>query len=154
LEQKGAQAIILDLRDNTGGLVETGIDIAELFLSEGEIIHRQFKDKEVEIFNVKKPGPITDSRMVILVNGYTASAAEIIAGALSANERALLIGNPTYGKTTIQFIFTLQDGSSIHVTSGRWWIPGINFPLIPDLETHDTSESVILKLAVDALTKP
>ena len=121
LIQKGAQSIILDLRDNTGGLVETGLDIVSLFLTDGEIIHRQFKGEDVKIFSVKKPGPFTEIPMVVLINGYTASSAEMIAGALRNNDRAVLIGTPTYGKTTIQYVFTLQDGSSIHVTSGHWW---------------------------------
>jgi carboxyl-terminal processing protease len=152
LAEKGADAYILDLRNNTGGLVETGIDIAKLFLSEGEIIHRQFKDKQPEIFRIKETGPFTQAPMVILINNFTASAAEIIAGALSAHSRATLIGSPSFGKTTIQYIFTLQDGSSVHITSGRWWIPGITFPLIPDLQiSPDVSENEIIQFAIDTL---
>ena len=152
LFQKGAQSIILDLRDNTGGLVETGVDIVSLFLSDGEIIHRQFKDQDVEILTVKKPGPFTEIPMVVLVNGSTASSAEMIAGAIQANVRALLIGTPTYGKTTIQYVFTLQDGSSIHVTSGQWWIPDLDFPLSPALIIEeDPDGTLILSKAIEIL---
>ncbi len=140
----GANAFILDLRDNGGGLVESGIEITKLFLSEGEIIHRQFKGENVVVFAVEERGLFSDLPIVIWTNGYTASAAEIIAGALSNNGRATLIGAPTYGKTTIQYVFTLQDGSSLHVTSGCWWIPGKTFPLAPDLPVGEDPGGMIL----------
>jgi len=133
LREQGAQAFILDLRDNGGGLVDAGINITRLFLEGGEIMQSQFKDQEVEISKVEKPGPFTQSPLVVFVNGNTASAAEIVAGALKNMNRATLIGNATFGKTTIQYIFDLEDGSSVHLTSGRWWIPGQAFPLEPDL---------------------
>jgi carboxyl-terminal processing protease len=153
LSQKGAQAFILDLRDNSGGLVETGIEISRLFLERGEIIHQQFKGEELKIFSVKEPGLYSASPLVIFVNENTASTAEIIAGALSSNQRAVLIGKPTYGKTTIQLVFTLQDGSSIHVTSGRWWIPGIEYPLIPDVAiTDDPMGTAFFEKAIDILS--
>lgn len=140
----GADAFILDLRDNGGGLVESGIEITKLFLDSGDIMYRQFKGKDVDIFSAEEPGIFSDLPVVIWTNGYTASAAEIIAGALYNNGQAALIGAPTYGKTTIQYVFTLQDGSSIHVTSGRWWIPGVTFPLIPDVTIGDDPGSMLL----------
>ena len=64
----------------------------------------------------------------------------------------MLIGAPTYGKTTIQYIFDLQDGSSVHVTSGRWWIPGVEFPLQPDIPvTDDPNGTVIIQTAIEQL---
>lgn len=152
LISQGAEALILDLRDNGGGLVDGAIEVASLFLDEGEIVHQQFRDEEEEIFSVEESGAYTDIPMVVLVNGNTASSAEILAGALEANQRAELIGLPTYGKTTIQYIFDLQDGSSVHVTSGRWWITDLDFPLQPDhLVTEDTTEAEILQTAIDTL---
>jgi carboxyl-terminal processing protease len=140
----GATAFILDLRDNGGGLVESGIEISKLFLDSGDIMYRQFKGEDVDIFSADEPGVFSDLPVVIWTNGYTASAAEIIAGALSNNGKAMLIGAPTYGKTTIQYVFTLQDGSSIHVTSGHWWIPGMTFPLIPDVQIEEKPSDMIL----------
>jgi carboxyl-terminal processing protease len=152
LKASGAESIILDLRDNGGGLVETGIDISELFLTDGEIIHRQFKNEEVEIFSVEKSGEFSEIPLVIWMNGYTASAAEIIAGALSNHDRTTLIGSPSYGKTTIQYIFPLQDESSLHVTSGRWWIPGVTFPLLPDISlSEDSNEIHYLEKSIEVL---
>jgi carboxyl-terminal processing protease len=126
---RNAQVFILDLRDNYGGLLTAGVDTARLFLSEGEIIQQQYRDQEIETFRVEKAGKLMDIPLAILVNHNTASAAEIIAGSLQANQRAKLIGTPTYGKDSIQLVFDLADGSSLHVTSAQWWIPGLSYPL-------------------------
>jgi carboxyl-terminal processing protease len=153
LQSQGAQAFVLDLRDNGGGLVEAGVAIANLFLEDGEIIHQQFKNKAVEIFSVKNAGDFAGVSLVLLTNNNTASSAEIIAGALKNHARAPLVGGQTYGKTTIQYIFELEDGSSIHVTSGRWWIPGVSFPLQPDYPVADDPSGVeTLRKAVEVLT--
>jgi carboxyl-terminal processing protease len=150
LQAQGAKALILDLRDNGGGLVEAGVDIARLFLADGEIIHQQFKNEEVKVFEVEEPGPYSEIPLVVLVNGNTASSAEIVTGALKAHQRAVLIGTPTYGKTTIQYVFDLEDGSSVHVTSGHWWIPGISFPLTPDRTiSEDPTGTIILQTAIE-----
>lgn len=152
LQSQGATAFILDLRDNGGGLVDAGVAISRLFLTEGDIVQREFKDEKVKVFEVEKPGPYTDLPLAVLVNGNTASSAEILAGSLASHGRATLIGAPTYGKTTIQYVFDLQDGSSIHVTSGRWWIAGVNFPLIPDIVINLDDPNVnIIETALSVL---
>lgn len=125
LRTRGADGYILDLRDNYGGLLTAGIDTARLFLKEGVIIEQQYKGRDVESYEVEKPGPLAEIPLAVLVNKNTASAAEIIAGALKAHGRAKLIGESTYGKDTIQLVFDLKDGSSLHVTSAHWWIPGL-----------------------------
>jgi carboxyl-terminal processing protease len=125
LRTRGAEGYILDLRDNYGGLLTAGIDTARLFLKEGVIIEQQYKGRDVESYEVEKPGPLAEIPLAILVNKNTASAAEIIAGALKAHGRAKLIGESTYGKDTIQLVFDLKDGSSLHITSAHWWIPGL-----------------------------
>ncbi len=152
LQNQGAQAFILDLRDNGGGLVDAGIEIARLFLSEGDIIRHQVKGQEIEIFRVEEPGPFTEVPLVTLVNQNTASSAEIVAGAFKSQDRSVLIGMPTFGKTTIQFVFDLQDGSSIHVTSGQWWVDDIEFPLMPDIEIAvDPTEGALILQAIKVL---
>ncbi|MCB2202492.1 hypothetical protein KQH56_00650 [bacterium] len=152
LTNQGAAGFILDLRNNGGGLVDAGVDIARLFLAEGEVLYEQFKGESETVFEVQQPGAFTDLPLAVLVNGNTASSAEIVAGALAARDRAPLIGAPTFGKTTIQYIFDLQDGSSIHVTSGRWWIPGADFPLQPDIAVSDDSDGVaMIQTAIDWL---
>jgi carboxyl-terminal processing protease len=115
-------------------------------------LHEQFKGEAVKVFDVEQPGPYMYLPLVVLVNGNTASSAEIVAGALASGSRAPLIGAPTFGKTTIQYIFDLQDGSSIHVTSGRWWIPGVSFPLQPDIAVGDDPDgATAVQAAVDWL---
>lgn len=129
LQSRGAAYFVLDLRDNPGGLLDAGIDVARLFLKEGEVITRQYRGQAEETYRVDKPGPLADLPMVIVINHGSASAAEIIAGALQAHDRAALVGSPSYGKDTIQLVFTLSDQSSLHITAARWWIPDLPYTL-------------------------
>jgi carboxyl-terminal processing protease len=129
LQSRGATALVLDLRDNFGGLLTAGVDTARLFLSQGTVIEQQYKGKAVETYRVEKPGPLSDVPLAILINQHTASAAEIIAGALQAQGRARLVGSRSFGKDTIQLVFNLQDESSLHVTSAKWWVPDLAAPL-------------------------
>jgi carboxyl-terminal processing protease len=129
LQSRGASYFALDLRDNFGGLLDAGVDTARLFLTNGTVIQQQYRERAVESFEVEAPGPLASLPLVVLVNQNTASAAEIIAGALQAQQRAPLIGAATYGKDAIQLVFNLRDGSSLHITAARWWIPGLEPPL-------------------------
>ena len=148
LHTRGATAYVLDLRNNSGGLLDAGIDISRLFLTSGTIIEQQYRGQPSEIFSVDKPGELSQLPLVVLVNHNTASAAEIIAGSLQANHRAILIGAPTFGKDTIQLVFNLDDGSSLHVTAAHWWIPYLPEPLAdhglrPDILIDPMHESEI-----------
>ncbi|RPI82463.1 MAG: PDZ domain-containing protein [Chloroflexi bacterium] len=145
LKSRGATHFALDLRNNGGGLLNAGIDTARLFLKAGAVIQQQYRGKDVVTYDVEKPGPLSDIPLVVLVNENTASAAEIIAGSIQAQDRAKLIGSPTYGKNTIQLVFSLQDKSSIHITAAEWWIPDLEFPsgeqgLLPDILLTGSSE--------------
>lgn len=157
LQGRGAQAFALDLRNNGGGLLDSGIKIARLFLRDGVIIEEQYKSQNAKTYRVEKPGELVDLRLVVLVNENTASAAEIIAGALKANQRAVLVGTQTYGKNTIQSVFTLSDQSSLHVTVARWWIPGVDFPvdghgLLPDIApAADGTTDPVIAAAIQSL---
>jgi carboxyl-terminal processing protease len=132
LQARGATAFVLDLRDNFGGLLDAGIDIARLFLTSGVIIEQEYRGQSIQTFSVNSPGELVDLPLVIFINHNTASAAEIIAGTLQAHHRAILIGAPTFGKDTIQLVFELDDGSSLHVTAAHWWFPGLNNSIAPD----------------------
>ena len=122
LEKKGAAAYILDLRNNPGGLLQSGIEIARLWLNSGTIVYtvnRQGIQGSFESF-----GPaLTDDPLVILVNEGTASASEILAGALQDNGRATLVGETTFGKGLIQSLFELSDGSGLAVTIAKYETP-------------------------------
>jgi carboxyl-terminal processing protease len=160
LQFQGASFFILDLRNNAGGLVEAGVDIARLFLSDGTVMEQQYRDQPVKTFSVEREGTFANVPLVVLVNGGTASAAEIVAGALQAHSRAPLIGGLTYGKDTIQLVFDLSDQSSLHVTAARWWVPGITLDLDghrlePDILLSDDQiqSPIILEEAVDVLVQ-
>jgi carboxyl-terminal processing protease len=122
LEKKGAAAYILDLRNNPGGLLQAGIEVARLWLNSGTIVYtvnRQGIQGSFESF-----GPaLTDDPLVVLVNQGTASASEILAGALQDNGRARLIGETTFGKGLIQSLFELSDGSGLAVTIAKYETP-------------------------------
>jgi carboxyl-terminal processing protease len=145
LKQKGATHFMLDLRDNPGGLLTAGVDVARLFLQEGVVLEQQYRGKDKQVFYVDKPGDLVNLPLVILINQNSASAAEIIAGALKAQNRAKLVGTNTFGKDSIQVVFNLHDQSSLHVTAAKWWIPGINTPIgnggiQPDLFIDPTND--------------
>ena len=158
LQSRGATHFAIDLRGNHGGLLDAGVDIARLFLDEGKIIQDHYRDKEIKTYEVNHPGPLTDLPMVVLVNSDTASAAEIVAGAIKMQARAPIIGTHTYGKDSIQLVFTLQDGSSIHITAAKWWVPGLE-PAVgegglqPDIlvSEDDTGRDLYLLAAAEAL---
>ncbi|MBW4565111.1 MAG: PDZ domain-containing protein [Mojavia pulchra JT2-VF2] len=122
LEKKDAAAYILDLRNNPGGLLQAGIEIARLWLDSGTIVYtvnRQGIQGSFEAF-----GPaLTNDPLVILVNQGTASASEILAGALQDNGRAQLVGETTFGKGLIQSLFELSDGSGLAVTIAKYETP-------------------------------
>ncbi|MBD2525959.1 MULTISPECIES: carboxyl-terminal processing protease CtpA [unclassified Nostoc] len=122
LEKKGAAAYILDLRNNPGGLLQSGIEIARQWLDTGTIVYtvnRQGIQGSFEAF-----GPaLTNDPLVILVNQGTASASEILAGALQDNGRAQLVGETTFGKGLIQSLFELSDGSGLAVTIAKYETP-------------------------------
>lgn len=123
LRQNGAKQIILDLRDNGGGLLDSAVDVASQFVGDGVVLYEKQKGKDERTFVVKPGGLATDMPMVVLVNHATASASEIVAGALRDHERAVLIGEQTYGKGSVQYIYDLNDGSSLHVTAAEWFTP-------------------------------
>lgn len=137
LRTSGIAALVLDLRGNTGGLLQESIVVADEFIDSGVLIVERDADEE-NVYEAVSGGAGVDLPLVVLVNQRTASGAEIVAGALQDNQRALLIGQRTYGKGTVQQIFPLSDGSSIHVTSSEWFTPSLRpldqVGLSPDLE--------------------
>lgn len=157
VEAQGAAALVLDLRDNGGGLVEAGVDVVKLFAKAGSTIIAQHQpDRADQVTRTLTNGKYADLPLLILVNQNTASSAEIVAGALQALGRASIIGKQTYGKDTIQLVFDLTDGSSIHVTSARWSLPanpafasgaGIvpDFPLTLDAPADSDYYRVVLE---------
>lgn len=162
LMSQGAGYFILDLRDNSGGLVDAGVNIARLFLERGSpILEQQYRDQRPQTFKSEKDGEFIYEPMVVLINQGTASAAEIVAGALKNQSRAIIVGSPSYGKDTIQLVFDLGDGSSMHVTAARWWIPGLEPSiggigvqpdvLIPSDSPNEEINTLYTRAAISAL---
>ena len=137
----GATHLVLDLRDNGGGLIQSAVEVADQFLDHGAIL-TQVRRSGAETSMATPGGLATDLPLAVLVNPSTASAAEIVAGAIQAGGRGVLVGAPTYGKCSVQLIFTLSDGSSLHVTSAMWLLPdGQPIPaegLAPDVPVAST----------------
>lgn len=122
LEEKGAEGYVLDLRNNPGGLLQAGIEVARLWLDSGIVVYtvnRQGVQGNFESFG----SPLTQDPLVVLVNQGTASASEILAGALQDNKRATLVGEKTFGKGLIQSLFELSDGSGLAVTIAKYETP-------------------------------
>jgi carboxyl-terminal processing protease len=123
LKAQGATRLILDLRNNSGGLLQTAIDVAGQFLSDGVVLYEQRRDQEEKSYPVRPGGKATDIPLVVLVNAGTASASEIVAGAIQDSDRGILIGESTFGKGSVQLVYDLSDESSLHVTVAHWFTP-------------------------------
>ncbi|MEN9519086.1 MAG: carboxyl-terminal processing protease [Cyanobacteriota bacterium] len=122
LEKQGAEAYILDLRNNPGGLLQAGIEIARMWINSGTIVYTVNRQGALGSFESNSE-ILTADPLVVLVNQGTASASEILAGALQDNERALLVGEKTFGKGLIQSLFELPDGAGLAVTVAKYETP-------------------------------
>ncbi len=124
LSTQGATRFVLDLRDNGGGLVDSAVEAAGQVLDGGVVLYEVSKTEPERTYTAAATAsPLKNAPLVVLVNHNTASAAEILAGAIAAQNRAPLIGQKTYGKGSVQFVFTLSDGSSVHITAKTWQTP-------------------------------
>jgi carboxyl-terminal processing protease len=122
LEKQGAAAYILDLRNNPGGLLQAGIEIARFWLDSGTIVYTVNRQGILGSFEASGAA-LTKDPLIVLVNKGTASASEILAGALQDNGRAQLVGEKTFGKGLIQSLFDLSDGSGLAVTVAKYETP-------------------------------
>jgi carboxyl-terminal processing protease len=124
LADQGVTKLVLDLRGNGGGLVDAAVDTTSFFLRGGQVMREVKRGGQERFYPVKQvSSPADDWELVLLVDGATASASEIMAGALRDQNRAILIGEKTYGKGSVQQVHELPDGSSLHVTVARWLTP-------------------------------
>jgi len=146
LRDEGVTRLVLDLRDNGGGLLDAAVDVTSQFLREGVVLYEDRRGQPEKFYSVKKGGLALDLPLVVLVNGGTASASEIVAGALRDYERGSLIGERTFGKGSVQLVYDLSDQSSLHVTVARWLTPDRHRidgeGLIPDVEIIPSQEDL------------
>lgn len=140
LEKQGADAYILDLRNNPGGLLQSGIEIARLWLDKGTIVYTVNRQGTLDSFAASGMA-LTEDPLIVLVNQGTASASEILAGALQDNARALLLGEKTFGKGLIQSLFELPDGSGLAITVAKYETPSHKdihkAGIVPDKTIHE-----------------
>jgi carboxyl-terminal processing protease len=123
LTELGADSFILDLRGNPGGLVQAAVQIADMWLRQGAILIEQHADGSENVFEADAQHVREDAPLVIIVDNASASASEIVAGALRDHGRATLVGSRTFGKGSVQLIHELPDQSSLHVTNSLWLTP-------------------------------
>ena len=156
-QDKGINSVILDLRNNTGGIVDDAINISELFIEKGNIVLHSYNKAENETIIKSKSGEFKDIKLVVLVNEYSASASEIVTAALKDNKAATIIGTKTYGKGVMQEIQPLFDGA-IKITIEEFKTPNgdtINkIGITPDIVIEDdvnTIEDEQLQKAIEIL---
>jgi carboxyl-terminal processing protease len=157
-----AKGVIIDLRNNLGGILNDAVAFCDLFLNEGVIVTVRGRSDNQDSFEEfkAKHGGYTEIPIVVLINGYSASAAELAAGALKDNGRAILIGEKSFGKGTVQILNNLSDGSGIKFTTAKYYLPsgvtidgvGIQPDITVTLKPEDT-EDLQLNRALEEIKK-
>ena len=152
-KNKKMEGLLIDLRKNPGGLLEQAIKVSDMFLKEGAIVSTVGRNqKEKEITTATKKGKYTGFPIVILVDQYSASASEIVSGALQDNKRAMIVGEKTFGKGSVQSVIKLQDGSGLKLTVARYFTPkGISIQaegITPDIEIEEIDSEAFAKTVV------
>ena len=146
---KKPAGLILDLRGNPGGLLDAAVRIGSYFVPKGPILLERMKDGTEKVYDRQGRYLLGDTPLVVLVDGGSASASEIVAGAVQDAGTGVLIGDKTYGKGSVQLPNTLSDGSQLRVTIARWFTPknrGIDGAgLEPDIKVPITKEDVAAK---------
>ena len=145
---------ILDLRNNPGGLLSQAIKISDFFLDEGEIVSTRGRNKrENRKWFAKKGDQIDGKPLIVLINYGSASASEIVAGALKDHKRAILIGENSYGKGSVQSIIPLKNKGAIRLTISKYYLPSgksiSEVGVIPDFEVEEENEDFVINTASD-----
>ena len=123
-EKGGIKGLVLDLRNDPGGLLTQAVRVSDLFLDSGLIVYTEGRiESQKQKYFAQKEGTWTDFPMVVLVNGGSASASEIVAGALQDHKRAVVLGTKTFGKGSVQTILPLDDNSALRLTTARYFTP-------------------------------
>jgi carboxyl-terminal processing protease len=160
LIERGAKGLILDLRNNPGGAWDDAIDVSDLFLNEGKIVSVKGRsdNKEETDEYIASEGKYTEIPLVVLINGFSASASELVAGALKDNDRAILVGEKSYGKGVVQVLYELSDKSGIKFTTAKYFLPsGISIDgtgITPDIiveQKPDDEEDAQLNRAIEEI---
>jgi carboxyl-terminal processing protease len=153
-ENENLKAFILDLRNNPGGLLTQAIKISDFFLDNGEIVSTKSRKKSENRKWFARKGDITDGKtLVVLINYGSASASEIVAGALKDHKRAILIGENSYGKGSVQSIIPLKNKGAIRLTVAKYYLPSgksiSEVGVRPDIEVNEEGDDFIIKTDTD-----
>lgn len=119
----GAEGLVLDLRNNGGGLVTSAVSVVSEFVEEGEVLRWEDANGNETVEHVDSEGTAYDLPLVVLVNGFSASASEVVSGALQDHERARIIGTRTFGKGAVNLLRELESGAGLNITIARWLTP-------------------------------
>ena len=145
---------ILDLRNNPGGLLSQAISISDFFLENGEIVSTKSRKPSENRKWFAKPGDLTNGKtLIVLINYGSASASEIVAGALKDHKRAILLGENSYGKGSVQSIIPLKNDGAIRLTVAKYYIPSgksiSEVGVSPDIEIGEETEDFRIKTTTD-----
>jgi carboxyl-terminal processing protease len=142
-EKGGMKGLVLDLRNNPGGLLTQAVRVSDLFLESGLIVYTEGRiEAQKQKYFAQKDGSWMDFPIVVLVNGGSASASEIVAGALQDHKRAVVLGTKTFGKGSVQTILPLDDSSALRLTTARYFTPNgrsiQTTGIVPDIVLDNT----------------
>jgi len=158
LKSQGAEALILDLRSNPGGILEESVKVASNFIEDGKVVTVKSRTKDDEVFNTVSDIEAVDLPMIVLINQGSASASEIVAGAITDYNRGILLGKKTFGKGTVQTVIPMGDGSALRLTTARYYTPNGTFiheeGIEPNVEVEfdpESEEDKQLQNAIDLL---
>jgi carboxyl-terminal processing protease len=144
----GLEGLVLDLRNDPGGLLTQAVKVSDIFLDSGLIVYTDGRlDNQKQKYFAHRPGSYTDFPMVVLVNGGTASASEIVAGALQDHKRAVVLGTKTFGKGSVQTILPLDDDSALRLTTALYYTPSGRSIQATGIEPDIVMENVLLARA-------
>lgn len=122
--KKMTKGIVLDLRNNPGGLLDQSVGLVDLFVDSGDIVSQKGrKEKDKQVYTASRANTVTDVPLVVLVNGGSASASEIVSGALQDHKRGVIVGEKTFGKGSVQVILPITDTEAIKLTIARYYLP-------------------------------
>lgn len=152
-KHKEIKGLIIDLRKNPGGLLDQAVKVSDFFLDEGVIVSTIGRDKsQKEVIKAKKEGTYAKFPIIVLMNQYSASASEIVAGALQDNKRAVIMGERSFGKGSVQSVVKLGDGSALKLTIARYYTPsGISIQsegIKPDISVEDVDVEAFRKAII------
>ena len=144
----------MDLRNNPGGLLTQAINVTDFFLSEGEIVSTKGRRlMENRRFFARKGDKVKGKPLIVLINAGSASASEIVAGALKDHKRAIILGEKTYGKGSVQSIIPLNDGGGIRLTVSKYYLPSgksiSDVGVTPDIEVSENADDFKLNTETD-----